>query len=90
MSLAEIKRRLVVGSKVELVHHSWYPNLKPTMLGVRSIKTAQTNAVQFSNGSWLWWPKADHVRDTDNGFEVSLYEGSGPVTWGEVMRYEWR
>jgi hypothetical protein len=38
-----------------------------------------------SEYSWLQWPKAAHVRFTDNGFEIDL---NGDGQFDQVMGYE--
>lgn len=89
MSLAAIKRRLTLGAKVQMVRHDWYPMSVlegGKLFGVRSVKQVQGNAVQFSNGSWLYWPKAGSIRMTPLGFEVKLDDGG----WAALMAYEWR
>jgi len=87
MSLANIKRKLSIGQAVEMVYHDWSPDKKPLpkVSGIRIVTRVQTNAVQFSGGSWLRFPSAKQIRETPNGFEVSL-----TPDFSQVMRYEWR
>jgi len=65
-NLAQLKKKLIVGTVVTLIRHDWYP--QGNLIGKqRKIKTVQTNAVQFEpsesgkEGSWLHWPKAAEV-----------------------------
>ena len=91
MSLANIKRRLVAGAKIELVRWEGFPGrpngVPEKIKGVREVAKAQTNAVQFSGGSWLSWPPANQVRETPTGFEVCLSEDG---SFSKLMAYEWR
>lgn len=86
MSLANIKRKLQLGQEIELVAHSYFPVLLPKVTGVRQVVEVRTVGVKFAGGSWLYWPKAGRVRETENGFEVSL----GDDTFTRTMKYEWR
>lgn len=85
-SLANIKRKLQLGQSIELVSHSLFPELLPKVRGVRTVVEVRTVGVKFSGGSWLYWAKADRVRETEKGFEVSL----GDSTFTRTMKYEWR
>ena len=86
--LGKIKKLLTPGRQVQLVRHDLLGDrVKPSMLEVRSVKLQQTNGVQFSNESWLWWPPALHVRIVDRGFQVCL---CGDGTFKKLMEYEWR
>jgi hypothetical protein len=71
-TFADIKRRLNVGVSLTMVRHDWYPTNK-LMNNPRKIITRQVNAIEFENGSWLHFPKANEVRIvSDNAFEVKL------------------
>ena len=87
--LGKIKKMLAQpGAKIQLVRHDFLGDrVKPSMLEVRSVKLLQTNGVQFSNESWLWWPPAGQVRLTMEGFEVCLSEDG---TFNKSMEYAWR
>jgi hypothetical protein len=93
MSLASIKRKLQVGAKIQMVRHDWFnagqsPQFVPDKIaGVREVVRAQSNAVQFSGGSWLYFDKASRLRETPTGFEVDLDDNG---TFNRVMQYEWR
>jgi hypothetical protein len=80
---------------IELVAHSRFPELPAGMAGVRKVVVAQKPCVAFADPviespvySWLYWPKADKVRETENGFEVAMPEDDGSFT--RTMRYEYR
>ena len=93
MSLANIRRKLVVGQRLELVHHSWFSDVPPKLAGVRSIATVRANSIDIAVLSYvsrLQIPPATHIRETPNGFEVALADAPNPPNWDEVMRYEWR
>lgn len=90
--LAEIRRRLVEGARIQIVRHSWCKELTPELSKIRTVARVQTNAIAFKiegkDGlSWLYWPKAKEVRTTENGFEVCLSEDG---SFRESMAYEWR
>jgi len=98
MSLANVKRRMQVGQKIQLVQHDWLDTvvvgnlgntrLKPSpgMMDVREVVKVTGKAIQFSNQSWLDWPTANRLRETANGFEVSLADDK----FTHIMRYEYR
>ena len=68
-TFADLKRRLVKGTKLTMVRHDWYPNGK-FMNVERTVIKAQGNAIAMAvdvedeNGSWLYWPKASEVKIT--------------------------
>ncbi len=84
MSLAELKRRLQVGTIVTMTQHSYDENImnRPTpLLDIpRKVKVVQSNAIQFephregSSGSWLYWPKSSQVmyNSISNEFTIIL------------------
>jgi len=75
-----------VGQKIQMVSHSWYPVLSERVSGVREVVKVQTNGVQFSGGSWLYWPRASWIYSNEEGFRISLTDES----FDESMTYEWR
>jgi len=81
-SLADIKRRLVIGAEVTLFKHDWYPD--GILVGVpRVVEQAQSNGVKFEGGSWSFYPKAREVK----------FEGGLKYSWplddkGARMYYE--
>lgn len=102
MSLASIKRRITVGSKLQVIRHDWpmlrlngesaeqYAAKHAAFFAVREVAIVQTGAVGFKTGervSWLSWPKASSIRETPTGFQVDLNDTGN---FDEVMEYEWR
>lgn len=89
MALAAIKRKMQLGQKIQVVRHDWSSKLPASrnFYEVRSVEHVQGNAIRFSGGSWLWWPKASEIRETANGFEVCLNQDG---SFREVMVYEYR
>ncbi len=104
MSLTAIKRRIQVGTALQMVRHDHPPVVFShetteaiekkkaaflRMFDVRTVAVVQTNAIAFSSEggtlSWLYWPKASCVRETTNGFEVSLDDN-----FTKLIAYEWR
>lgn len=104
MSFASIKRRIQIGTALQMVRHDHPPVIFShetaeaiekkkaaflRMFELRRVAVVQTNAIAFDTGdgklSWLYWPKANCVRETANGFEVSLDDN-----FGKLMAYEWR
>lgn len=77
-TLSDIKRRCVVGQKLQLTYH-WInnPNLPLQVGAIRSIQKSLATKTQFSplpnktEGSWLAWPKASDVKViSDNEFHI--------------------
>lgn len=63
-SLADFRRFLALpGASIQVVRHDWIEAKKPgwtpdrvaAVLAPRTVKKLQTNAVKFSNDSWLYW-----------------------------------
>ena len=84
--LADIKRRMTIGTKMTLIDSSMknhrYLNLP------RKIDLVQSNAVRFSGGSYLQYPKANEVSIIDdNTFRIEWTEeiSKKPVT--EFLTY---
>lgn len=51
---------------------------KGTVGLLRTVEKVQTNAIMFSGGSWLYFPKAALFQATDNGFNImpaGIYDG---------------
>ena len=84
MRLAELKRRLRVGTRVELINPR-----SPRQAGVREVSRVQTNAVAFRNAdgreSWLDFPTAKHLSGTPTGFIIHDPEDSD-----FTLEYAWR
>ena len=64
-TLADVRRRLVVGTEVEIVNY-----IRPVASGHRKVKKAQASGICWDagpstpNGAWLDWPKAAYVKIT--------------------------
>jgi hypothetical protein len=63
-TLADVRRRLVVGTEVEIVNH-----VRPVASGPRKALKVQTNSICWASeshpqGTWLDWPKATYVKVT--------------------------
>lgn len=90
-TLAEIKRRAVVGSQLTLVSYKINDVEAPVckVRGItRRVKTVQTNQIQFephtqgARGSWLDWPKASEVKILDaNAFEINYKNDCVTLTY---------
>jgi hypothetical protein len=102
MSLAAIKRRVVVGSKLQIVQHDWpalrmngetdeaYAAKQAAFFAVREVAIVRAGEIGFKTGervSYLSWPKANSIRETANGFDVDL-NGDGNFT--HIISYEYR
>lgn len=74
-TLADLKRKLQLGQKVEIVWHLY--GIGPRIKGIREVKHVQTTAVAFANNegglSWLYWEKSGNYLITEKGFAV-LYD----------------
>jgi hypothetical protein len=74
-TFADIKRKLSSGVSVTMIRHDNYPN--GHLIGLdREIVRRQSNAVQFSGGSWLRLdkPAADYIPTSENTFLVRLVD----------------
>lgn len=78
MSFAALKRKLVVGTKLELVQSPFANAPRPLV-----IEKVQTNAIAFAGDeytkgrlSWLYWPKANEIEVTEDGFIRKNEDGS--------------
>ena len=102
MSLSAIKRRVTLGSKLQVVRHDWpalrlhgetdeqYQAKRASFFAVREVVRATGAEIGFQTGervSLLSWPKASSIRETPNGFQVDL-QGTGEFR--EIMEYEYR
>lgn len=102
MSLAAIKRRIVVGSKLQVVRHDWpalrlhgetdeqYQAKRDAFFGVREVVQVTAGEIGFKTGervSYLSWPKATAIRETENGFQVDL---RGDASFTHIMEYQYR
>lgn len=84
MTLVELKRRLVPGTKLTLVGSRMGPCRKLRI--VESVTTVDVGMsgddVSKDRVSYLPWPKASQLQETDKGFQVVI-EGE------TAARYEW-
>jgi hypothetical protein len=61
-------KRLKVGDKLVLVKSHYMPH---KYLNIpRAIIKAQTNAIKFEGGSWLYFPPAADFVSTEKGFGI--------------------
>lgn len=68
MTVAELKRRVVVGVKLDLVHFSgWSPGPR-TVTKVNSVGFGLTNSE--GKTSFCDWPKASELIEKPNGFTI--------------------
>jgi hypothetical protein len=89
MTLAEIKRRLTVGTVFYCTQNVRGPIDPPAY---RKVIIQQTNAIACAVGpeesraklSWLHWPKASGIREIPGGFEVDPINPDNPK-----LRYQW-
>jgi hypothetical protein len=82
-TLADVKRRLVVGARLTMTSHSWYPQGK--LIGLeRKIEVRQSQSIKFEGGSWLQFPPASRVTVLDKDtFSIQL----DPDDKTKVMTY---
>ena len=102
MSLAAIKRKITVGTKLQVTRHDWpalrlhgesdehYDAKRAAFFAVREVVLVKAGEIGFQTGecvSYLSWPKLNAIRETANGFQVDL-RGTGE--FNEIMEYEFR
>jgi hypothetical protein len=86
MSLADLKRRLAVGTTVTMIEHSWYPT--GPLIGVpRKVVEVHPTYVVFANpetgqSSRLDFPLSSHLEVTDDGFNI---QGDGNLRMAYVF-----
>ena len=85
LNLAEIKRRAVVGAKLQLIWASFLPADQAPI--ARTVTVVQTNAIAMTPwpgrtaDSWLHWPAAAEVRiDGPDTFTI-LEDGMPLLTY---------
>lgn len=72
-TLAELKRALVAGFKLQLVGCD---RMDHKYMGtIRAVEKQQTNAVKFEGGSWLEFGKAGEYTFYDYGFKQNFGGG---------------
>lgn len=84
MTVAELKRRLVPGTELTLVESRLGPCRK-----LRTVESVSTVDVGMSGDdvakdrvSYLPWPKASQLQETDKGFQIVIEDET-------AARYEW-
>ena len=102
MSLAAIKRRVTLGSKLQVVRHDWpalrlhgetdeqYQAKRASFFAVREVVRVTAGEIGLQTGervSMLAWPKSNSIRETSNGFQVDL---NGDGQFRHIMEYEYR
>lgn len=85
-NLAELKRRIVLGTKIVKVD-CCHEKFKPETLGkIRTVDHVQGNAFTM-DGSWVWWKKASDYEIEGNTF--SIYWPDCPHTHDNLIgKYE--
>ena len=81
-NLADLKRQLVVGAKLELIAfgHMQHKYLNQ----VREIKVVQTNSIMFEEESWLNIPKKTEVTfygDDKDKFKIQFKDMHIPLIY---------
>lgn len=70
-NLSQLKKYLTVGVKLRIEYAQPDQFARKTTNGmVRAIKKVQSNAIQFENGSWLYWEKSSRYKFFEGGFSV--------------------
>lgn len=89
-SLAEFKRFLALpGATLQITHHwrgdgAWLPQeRREAFFGLRTVKKLQTNGLQLSDGSWLYFGSASDWTWRGDECEVACF--SDPH---RTMRYK--
>ena len=90
-TLADFKRFLAQpGATVQVVRNDWTTTNvikpRPGYWEPKRVQKLQTNAVQFTTGGWLNFPKAAHVRfNEDNTLTIDMNEDG---TFSQVLVYK--
>lgn len=72
-TFSDVKNQLVEGATLKLVRHDWLTPSSKIQLGLeRKIIKRQSNAIQFEDGSWFYFPKSSIIAINENGFSVVL------------------
>lgn len=88
LTLAELKRRLAIGTRVALVRVG--NSTEGRGIGARTVCHLQSNAVAFYRDddartppekTWLFWPKASEVEGTSEGFLIHVPEANYSIEY---------
>ena len=86
MTLAELKRKITVGTRIKKVD-CCHSRFKPETIGqIRTVDRVQSNAFTM-NGSWLYWTKAGDYETGENWFSV-YYKGQPHTHDNLIGKYE--
>lgn len=70
-NLSQLKKALNVGTALKIEYANANAFQRANLNGLtRKIIKKQSNAIQFENGSWLFWEKASRYSFFDGGFSV--------------------
>lgn len=74
-TIADLKRKMTLGSKWHCIHHGFAPNWTQNDMGIRPISIVQSNSIAFrtqrGTDSWISWPKKNQVIfHSDKSFSV--------------------
>lgn len=70
-NLSQLKNQLKVGDSLRIEYENANAFQRATLNGTtRKIIKKQSNAIQFENGSWLFWQKASRYSFFNGGFSV--------------------
>ena len=70
-NLSQLKKALNVGTALKIEYANADAFARKNLNGLtRKIIKKQSNAIQFENGSWLFWEKASRYSFFDGGFSV--------------------
>lgn len=83
LTVAELKRRLVVGTKMTMVEFCGIKVNKARVVEKVSSSHAifSGDGIKSSDLSYMKWPKASELTETEDGFEID--------TKFSVLRYKW-
>tara|TARA_Y100000310_G_C20450898_1_gene700658 strand:+ start:196 stop:483 length:288 start_codon:yes stop_codon:yes gene_type:complete len=84
MTFANIKRRLKKGTILRCTKNDYS---KKYLHKNREIDIVQSNAVRFSGGSWLYFPKAEFVKILDKNI-FSIIGGNLPRQQNKTITYK--
>jgi hypothetical protein len=84
-TVADIKRKMTIGSKWHTMHHGYYPTFEEKDLGIRVVSIIQSNSYAFrtpdGSNSWGNWPKKSEVIFHDNDSFTILQDSNKLLTY---------